>query len=348
MTWEYSLAADTVTDMSVPPQGCPPGRVTAPRLGDAANLVDIPGGLIYTTGSDVTQAVDFYQSQMPAAGYQISGTAMVASDFARLEYTRGVWMTVIYITAGPPTEVDIRLVNTLAAASATPGPPVPTVSHEGNPSVAFSRMLRAGDPPDALPSYHVDLHHTFPERNPSSGLMVMTDYQAAADLHAENIYLKRTVSSPPKAPQTLEGYLIDGKEYSVVQGNAVEGDAGISLEWAMWPLDAMPAIGAASLGYTLQGTDVIEGRIVDVVDMDTSKADPAQMQAWRSLDIFSTVVTEAHGTAWVDQQTGVLLKIILDYTAEVHDPASKNLLGTGAGRLEITVSKIGLTVVQLP
>jgi hypothetical protein len=346
MVWEYSLTADSAADMSLPPEGCPPGRVALPRMTDAADVIELPGKLFYTTASDTGAVADFYAAEMEAAGYSPEEPTFIGEAYSRLGFAKGVWSVGVYISAGPPTKVEIYVEDTRVPEEAPEATPAPATNQDSNPIVAFSRMLYPGESDTSLPSYHIALHHTFPTLD-AAKQMVTADYTLSADLQGAD---KRVQSvRTGGTTKTIDAYLIADKEYKIVGGVAVEGYAGIKIEWVTWPADANSAIGFGSLAYALQGTDTIEGRAVDVVSMDSSKADPAQLEAWQSvMEMLSKRVTEAHGTAWVDRQTGVLLKLVLDYTLEVHDPATKNLIGTGPGHLEIAVTNIGTTVVQLP
>jgi hypothetical protein len=58
-------------------------------------------------------------------------------------------------------------------------------------------------------------------------------------------------------------------------------------------------------------------------------------------------VTSVSGKVWVDQQTGTLIKALLDYKAEVSDSGG-NPQGTGSGHLEIIVTQVGKATVSVP
>jgi hypothetical protein len=58
-------------------------------------------------------------------------------------------------------------------------------------------------------------------------------------------------------------------------------------------------------------------------------------------------IASVSGKIWVDQQTGALLKAVLDYQAEVTD-SSGNDQGSGSGHVEITVTQVGNVTVALP
>ena len=64
-------------------------------------------------------------------------------------------------------------------------------------------------------------------------------------------------------------------------------------------------------------------------------------------------LTQIHlikGTAWVDKQTGALLKLTLDYQEGVTDPMAANnpVMGSASGHVDFLVTQVGKTTVTLP
>ncbi len=345
MTWDYELTDVNSPDPVLPPQGCPPGRVTVPRMDDAANPVESPGLLSYETSSDAANAAAFYQQQMPAAGYEETST-YIATGFARLQYMKGSQETTVYVWDGSPVEVQVVLGwNLPEPAPVTPTPRPPTSSV--NLSAAFSDIADTSRTPK-LDSYHLVVHQVEPQWDKTAGKMVPTDYTLTADIHGRDIHFTTKLLKNGKLDKTFEDYLIGDQEYKVVGGALQAPGPAIGLEWISWPNHMLPIIGPASMGTADQGSDAIEGRPVNVLDIDTARADPAAVQAFANMGIFTSIATSAKGTAWEDQDTGALLKLVLDYSMKAINLSDKSVLGTGTGRLEITVSQIGKTTVQLP
>jgi len=69
MTWDYQLSDVNAPVQITLPADCPAGRVDAPRLPDAANVVDVPGWLEYDTATSVAEALAFYEESLPALGW---------------------------------------------------------------------------------------------------------------------------------------------------------------------------------------------------------------------------------------------------------------------------------------
>jgi hypothetical protein len=109
MSWEYAL-----TDINLPvaldlPQACLGIMVSAPRLPDASNVLNLPGWLAYDTSSDVAEAAAFYQEQLPGLGWTPTREPMIG-DTAILEYTQGDQTLSLMISADEATtRVNILL-----------------------------------------------------------------------------------------------------------------------------------------------------------------------------------------------------------------------------------------------
>ena len=104
------------------------------------------------------------------------------------------------------------------------------------------------------------------------------------------------------------------------------------------------------MGPAANGEDTIDGRSADVFTLDTANVAPSQLTMVQSMTSFtpnSPIVTAASGTAWIDQKTGALLKLNLDYTDGLKD-AQGNVTQATKGHIELTISKVGAVTVNLP
>jgi hypothetical protein len=54
------------------------------------------------------------------------------------------------------------------------------------------------------------------------------------------------------------------------------------------------------------------------------------------------------GTIWIDQETGGLLKTVMDFSMDVYNNDLTKVLGSGNGHLDLEVTNIGSTSVNLP
>lgn len=119
INFDYEL-----TDVNQPveiklPTDCPPGLVDAPPLPDAKNVVNAGGVLTFTTATGLSDAVAFYQKQLPDLGWIAQGDPSISDTGALLFYTRaGKKMTVVIDTGDTGTRVDILVAD--AAAGVVP------------------------------------------------------------------------------------------------------------------------------------------------------------------------------------------------------------------------------------
>ncbi len=111
LTWDYEL-----TDINQPvtfaplPEDCPAGMVNAPLLPDASDILNMPGILAYDTPSSLTDAAAFYQEQIPALGWALTGEPMISDTTMALTYTQGDQKMKVIITADDTgTKVHIML-----------------------------------------------------------------------------------------------------------------------------------------------------------------------------------------------------------------------------------------------
>jgi hypothetical protein len=108
MTLSYELTEPNQPVTIELPEGCPPGMVDAPLLPDAANVDHFPGALSYDTSTSLTDAVAFYQEQLPALGWQPGGDPQVEETTAYLQYTKDKQsMNVIITSDDTGTQVSV-------------------------------------------------------------------------------------------------------------------------------------------------------------------------------------------------------------------------------------------------
>ena len=112
------------------------------------------------------------------------------------------------------------------------------------------------------------------------------------------------------------------------------------LAWALWPIDPASVLGTGATSAQLTGTETVDGRVAEVYDI--AATGPLSAPGGMGL-----AVTSVNGQVWIDQETGALLKTVLDYDADVKD-ADGNVKGNAPGRLEIDVTQVGQVNVALP
>ena len=95
-------------------------------------------------------------------------------------------------------------------------------------------------------------------------------------------------------------------------------------------------------GATLQGEEPIEGRVAEKWLLDSANIPKEALEF--------TGFKSIKGTAWIDKDSGTLLKLNLDYAQEFvdPDPNSDKSLGMGQGHIDLLVSQIGQVKVSLP
>ncbi len=243
--------------------------------------------------------------------------------------------------APPPSETP-----TAPPSAATQPPAPPATDLQSRISESLNRTM--GVEGMILPSYHLEISGSDPTWDDATSQVETTNWTLVADVQGDDIYLVYTSDG-----QTSEGYSIDGglakseeggKEYEVVNGE-LQDSFTMGLTWALVPLSAgMPLIIAAT-GPTPQGGESIDGRSAEKYGVDSANA-PAGV-----IGMLGGIIniTASRGTAWVDQETGALLKAILDYEQKFTDPENPDtVLGTGSGHVEIRVTGVGQVTVQLP
>ena len=113
LTWAYDLTkADQPADITLP-KDCPGGLVDVPVMDDAQNVQRLPGITLFTTHSNVVEVADFYQKQLPAAGWKLNGKPSVADKNGFVSFKQGKSQLTVIITVGDGgTAVQLLLATT--------------------------------------------------------------------------------------------------------------------------------------------------------------------------------------------------------------------------------------------
>lgn len=240
-----------------------------------------------------------------------------------------------------PTAKPGAQATTAPAKPATAGDPTERVTE------ALGLLMGTGGDPGALPSFHIQINDSGPSLDMRSKEVKTNKTRIKADVQGVNAHLW----VEGEDGKTTEGYVIGNDDYVVEGGQVKEGGlSGVGLTWAVWQLDPVVILSLAGLGARAAGTEAIDGRTADVFEVDMAKADPAVLATVKAF--VGRGITVAKGKAWVDQQTGALLKTVLDYEQDLYDITSsdKNAppVGHGAGHIDIAVSQVGKVSVSLP
>jgi len=170
-----------------------------------------------------------------------------------------------------------------------------------------------------------------------------------ADVQGENMRLLYDDDG-----ETVEGYVIkedsgETKEYEVKDGERQEAFA-VSMAWVTWPLGVIAPYSLAAIGAEAAGSEAIDGRQAEVYTIDMTKADATVVAGVQAF--IGEGISAAVGKVWVDQETGALLKMDIDWEEDVYDVMSGEKdappVGHGSGHFEIEVSQVGQVSVSLP
>src|SRR5262249_1994617 len=89
LTWTYDVTNVGKAAAITLPKDCPAGFIDAPLMQDAQNVEQLPGATLYTTPSTVKQVADFYQKQLPAAGWKLNGKPSITDKSGSLSFKQG-------------------------------------------------------------------------------------------------------------------------------------------------------------------------------------------------------------------------------------------------------------------
>lgn len=245
--------------------------------------------------------------------------------------------------AAPPPVATPTLPGPPAETPAVPPPASPAEDLQGRISDSLNRTLGITDAGLVLGSLHIEMSGSEPTWDATASRVVIKNWTLSADMEGDDIYLVYTSDG-----QTTEGWMIDQgtdneKYYERVEGEVQESFM-LPLVWLAAMTPTFPLVVAAT-GPTSQGGESIDGRAAEKYGVDSANAPPGVMGILGGI----INITASRGTAWVDQETGALLKATLDYEQKFIDPEDPDtVLGTGSGHVEILVTQVGQVTVQLP
>ncbi len=251
--------------------------------------------------------------------------------------------------AAQPTSKPASQATAKPADQPTAAPAQPATG--GDPSTRVTEslglLMGSGDKQSALPSFHIEVKMSGPSYDSDAEAVETNNTNLEADVQGANAH----VWIDNDDGTTTEGYVIGNDDYVVEDGKVQPGGlSGVGLAWAMWQMDPVVILSLAGLGAQSAGTEALGGRTADVFDVDMARADPAVLGTIQA--IIGRGISNGRGKAWVDQQSGALLKTVLDYEQDLYDmfASDKNAppVGHGAGHIEIVVTKVGQVAVSLP
>lgn len=209
-------------------------------------------------------------------------------------------------------------------------------------SEALGRLTSDDPAQAAFASFHIEVNMEVPGYDSEKEAAVVKTRSLSADVEGENIRIIDT--SEEGAAET---YIIGDKEYTVTDGEVVEALIPMGgLAWATWQLTPVIVLSIAGLGATPQGSGDIDGRAADVFAVDMADADPAVLEMVQGF--IGGGITAATGQVWIDQETGALLKAVLDFEEDITAFGSEDVVGHEAGHIEIEVSQVNSVTVSDP
>jgi hypothetical protein len=342
MTWDYQVQAVDPSNDALLPADCPLPLPEIPLVDDASEVLRMPGLISYQTARSLDDAAAFYQEAMESAGFTAEGEGSLGTTHATLRYLKDDSRVVIRLSGGEKTQVDISREGSQAASAPT-RLPTPTVdaatAASTNATLRVSRALNLLTGSEQTPSVFQSYHLESKDQAPAwvNGTAGQKTEEYSADVAGKNVHF--TYRSGQNAN---EYYLIGAAEYEVKDGKVADS-MGAAVSWAFWPLNPVIVLGIGSLKVEAAGTEAVEGRTAEVYTLKGTLADdPTGMFAG-----FGLPITQNEGKAWIDAETGALLKLVADYKAEIKD-SDGNVLGQGSGHLEVTVTKVNQVSVALP
>ena len=99
-TWLYELTEVNQPQALELPADCPIGLLDVPLLPDAADSLNTPGMLTYTTARPMTEAAAYYQEQLPALGWQLLEAPSITDGGIVLDFTQANQQLSVIITPG--------------------------------------------------------------------------------------------------------------------------------------------------------------------------------------------------------------------------------------------------------
>ena len=107
ITWSYDLTGINQQPEIIIPTGC---QVDAPSMPDATNLQILPNWMGFETPSSVSDVTAFYQQQLPARGWTLTGDPLFGDGTELTVYEKGdELLNVVVVANEVVTRVDILL-----------------------------------------------------------------------------------------------------------------------------------------------------------------------------------------------------------------------------------------------
>ena len=232
----------------------------------------------------------------------------------------------------------------LAAHAQTPAPDA-ALQRRITASPGVTLQAPFGKP--ALGSYHLEMKGKQPRFDRTTKSVSVEEWRLRADVAGDNISVRCDVEhAESKKTETLEGWILgEGRPGGVpyeATGGQIDVSPRIQQQCWMRAYAWTPALSAAASGVTATGQQPVGGRAADKY---TVEASPAALDRIRPM----MYLTESKGTVWLDQQTGALLKAMMTYRESFTEPrGSDNVIGTGDGRIEMMVTRVGKVTVKSP
>jgi hypothetical protein len=199
----------------------------------------------------------------------------------------------------------------------------------------------------ALGSFHLEMTARQPRLDAGTKQVAVDEWKLAADLERDNVFVKCSIKEPAAGKTlTIEGWILGEGRPGGVPYEATGGKVDVSprVQQQCWirAYAWTPALSAAASGATPAGQETIDGRSAEKYHVE---ARPKALEQIRTL----MNLTSAKGTVWLDRQTGALLKAVIDYQESFTEQrGSSNVIGTGTGRVEMMVIRVGRASVKPP
>jgi hypothetical protein len=346
-TLDYALTGVNDGSPVAYPGDCLPISTDIPAMPDAQAIQRLPQDLQFTSASTLDQLQAFYKDYFTSHGWASVTNYRLPSGELDILYSQastGHTATLALQPQGTLTAVEILDFSGQAAQSSTsavqtPASSQPTSTNQ-NPLVVITTSLSKvlGNPktPGVFSSCSLNMTENMPSASGTDSTTLQADLQGA------NYHYSMTSNGAK-----TEAIHLNGSDYSVVNGKTQPGSVMDTLNWSMWPLDAVVIISAATgASPTAQPGDTWEGRPVDIYSVDSTTSGAPLPDTSMGLLPFS--VTSIKGTFWIDHATGGLIKADLQFEADVKNAGQATPIAHGQGLLQITVSHIGQATVSLP
>ncbi|HOR00186.1 MAG TPA: hypothetical protein PLJ35_15335 [Anaerolineae bacterium] len=255
--------------------------------------------------------------------------------------------------AGKPAAEPTKVAPASAGEPAAPARHSSVGNAQSRASEALGLVVHTSGETHVFPSYHIEVKGSGPALDWETQEVETEVIDLKADVQGENVHLFYAGSDG----EMIEGYIIDDGEdqveYEVIDGTPQE-TFGLNLTWVTWPLGVITPYSLAAMGAQPAGSEAIDGRQAEVYDVDMAKGDQTAVATVKGMlgSMTGQDFTAAKGKAWVDQETGALLKLALDYEEVLYDRNSEDKdappVGRGSGHYEILVTQVGKVSVSLP